>query len=300
MLAFILFCAGGCSLPTRALLGNASEGFEGCDNAADDAEIEELVEDADGMSGVIVGEAGRVRFEVSVGAETPLETRGPDVPTHEVDVRFTDENGAPFLMQIGGHQPMDPQWWADLNEIPPVGDREALLELVPAAADEAKRRGSPEVVLQALEGARSAASQFDPEPPELIDRGDAAPPPAASYTQKLYRKKKAAWNLSSSTLGEHSAVYVYVYSSSGALVSSYYTCNHGTCANSSSMSTYKSGSYTTSGIVANYLCSTSWGLTSGTHTCNDDTLMQYYVLFYNTTSPTSSTCSDSSLRKTAP
>lgn len=260
----------------------------------------ELVNDGV-LVGTIVGEEGlTAHFEVLVGSETPVGTRDWDVPDHEVDVRFTDKNGAPFLMQIGGHTPMDPTWFDDLNEIPPVGDRAGLLELVPAAVSEALRMGASDDIVMALEGVALAARTSDPEAPSVVEELNPVAPPLPTYTQRIYRKKKAAWNLSSAVVGEHSAVYVYIYDSSGSLVGSYYTCNHGTCANSNSMNTYATNSFTTSGIVGNYMCSTSWGLLSGQHTCNDDTLMQYYVLSYNNTAPSSTTCSDSSLRRYAP
>jgi len=77
------------------------------------------------------------------------------------------------------------------------------------------------------------------------------------------------------------------------------SCNHGTCASDSAMSylCYHETAFNRCSCPVMLMCSTSYGFFSGTHVCNDDTWIQYYLVKYNASPGTSGgTCSDGSLR----
>jgi hypothetical protein len=280
-------------LVLSSLLGCAADNVSDVSNR--------LVEEkASYFGGVVYGEEGSITYEVEIGEAIEMESpEQEDLPLHEIDIRILDANGAPLLTQIGGHSPMNSDWSEEYFRFPPAADREKLLVLVPAAQEELEKSGVEEDVLMAFEDLVEIATGEDTGPLTLVMEEDGSvPPPAATYSQVVNRKKKNAWNLPGA--GEHSAIYVKVYNSSNVYMSTYWTCNHGTCANSGTMSTYATNTFTTSSFVANGLCTTTYGILSGQHVCNDDTYIQYSALQGNTTSPSTATCSDNSLRTSAP
>ena len=134
------------------------------------------------------------------------------------------------------------------------------------------------------------------------------------YTYQTYiRWKNCCWSF-----GQHSAVLVNIYYTfTGVYAGSVSTRNHGTEASDSSMLTAANCPKAWSGRTSAYPyfqpyvgsdtygtgdaggCGTAYGLTSGLHVCNDDSLAEYSNLKYNSVSSWL-TCNDSSLRTTAP
>lgn len=140
----------------------------------------------------------------------------------------------------------------------------------------------------------------------------------APYTHKVWIKYIpifwTAWQ------GDHSAILLGIYDSLGAFIAQVSTRNHGTEATDPSMYTAWTCPSTYSGRNVVFPafqpfvntdtalmgdaggCNTPYDAiwpTTGGHVCNDDTLAQYWNIKYNQ-SGTYPTCSDSTLRTSAP
>jgi hypothetical protein len=117
--------------------------------------------------------------------------------------------------------------------------------------------------------------------------------------------------------GHHSALWLFVYDANWNFLTAVSTRNHGREASDPSMATV-SGCPGAWGGRSNYLpplqphigsdtyntgdaggCGTSYGLGSGDHVCNDDSLAEYWHVKYNAASSWV-TCGDSTLRAYAP
>ncbi len=127
------------------------------------------------------------------------------------------------------------------------------------------------------------------------------------------RKATCCWSF-----GQHSAVQVRTYNSAGnSLLITVNTNNHGRSASDPSMTSSSGCPKTWSGRtnlspptqpflgMDNFSsgnaggCGTSYGTTSGTHVCNDDSAAEYWHVKYNA-SASWVTCGDQSLRSSAP
>jgi hypothetical protein len=118
--------------------------------------------------------------------------------------------------------------------------------------------------------------------------------------------------------GDHSAVFLEIYDCYGTFVGSISTRNHGREATDPAMSSVGGACPKTYGGRANAMppfqpyvatdtfwygdaggCGTSYGFTSGTHVCNDDSAAEYWNVKYNSASSWA-TCGDAALRQYAP
>lgn len=139
----------------------------------------------------------------------------------------------------------------------------------------------------------------------------------ASSSSSYYHSASVRWTNCCWGFGQHSAVLQKTFSSAGAFLNQTSTRNHGRESTHSSMAD-ASGCPKAWGLRSNYWpplqpylatdyfadgnaggCGTSYGLTSGTHVCNDDSQADYWHVKYNGYGSWA-TCGDSTLRASAP
>lgn len=104
------------------------------------------------------------------------------------------------------------------------------------------------------------------------EAGDASAA-TTTYNNVVTIKKKTAFNI----VFEHSSLSYSLYKTSGQLLYTVVTCNHGSCASSSSMSTKcsKTFSQTTVDAYASDLLCDFYGSVYPAHVCNNDTRAEY-------------------------
>lgn len=251
-------------------------------------------------------EQSSCRYDSLKGTEPSEDESSP----YEVDVRFLDRNGSPFLVQVGGHAYIDSKWRDEdtAQDFEVLPERRAIdFDLVRALGKELSSLDLPNHSheLRVLSQLADSIDEQDSDPTLGYEHSaghekEQSAAPTASYNHKITIKKKAAFNCS--FCGDHSAVLLQIYYSSGSLYKQISTSNHGTAATDSSMSNACSKTFTystTATPLLQYPCTTSYGFTSGYHVCNDDTYCQYYDV-KNGANSSWVTCGDSSLRAYAP
>lgn len=140
---------------------------------------------------------------------------------------------------------------------------------------------------------------------------------SGALSSGYYHQAEVRWASCCVSFGHHSAVLFRVYSSTWQYLNYVSTRNHGREANDSSM-TRASGCPRQWGVRSNMFpplqpyagsdsystgdaggCGTGYGLGSGRHVCNDDSVASYWHVKYNAAA-TWITCGDSTLRQWAP
>jgi len=243
-----------------------------------------------------------VYFETRRGPPTSrlLRKSDPTAPKFEIDVRFMNKNERPFLIQIGGHAPIDETWAEDGP---------------PDLADDARARAEFRLAAKAIEtlGKVKFARRFRHEYRALlrlspaiasarviekIEEGrDRARSSATLLSNNTYRHKVEIHHKSCCFgLGRHSATIGKYVSSSGVTTTAVITCNHGSCAQDMPQKCSWTSPGNRSNHVHNHVsCSTAYNPTSVFgHNSNDDTDLQYKAVRENFhPSSTGGTCNDS-------
>lgn len=235
-----------------------------------------------------------IRGEDLVFGENTID---PDAPAYVVSVRILDQEGNPIAVAIGDHDERISDW----------------LEKVEGLEDSHSDLGSTFALVQEATSvlSQTVTTGFDEEVKVLKRRSFTAAPPANSPEQNPPTLFSTTWRywirifrkdaLFNGNFADHSAVIVNVTKPDGTILN-YVTCNHGTCADDAAMQ-YRCQNIVYPAIQRPFSilpCDSvsSYGFTSGTHVCNDDTLVQYNMVVYNNSGLT--TCTDSSLRLWAP
>jgi len=278
-----------------------------------------------------------ISFETRRGNPTPQELRDadPSTPPYEIDVRFLDDTGFPFLTIYGGHGAIDPTWAEATASPTSVSDERTLSNYAAARAIVAAIKDSP----VAKEAAATADMTlwaperdilFNVAAPALEDllvirKSESEEP--GSRNPVTRNRPRANINLLSTNIykwqvevhkqtiwwtvgqGEHSATISRSISSTGVTQQTIVTSNHGTAANLMSMSCSWTSTATMPktlpaiGTVTDgsaYYCNTHYGFTTGTHVCNDDSYVQAQTIRYNAGPMSWVTCGDGTLRRYAP
>lgn len=293
---------------------------------------------ADRLEGyALTAEGSMVAFETRRSDPTPQELREVDTstPPYEIDVRFLDDTGFPFLTIYGGHGSIDPTW--NVIDAAPADKSDDLTLSTYATAramiSAIKNSAFATETNSNMDSARSWAPERDillnvagpaledlsviriVETPE-IER------PLPSRTRmrvntnavstNIYKwqvevhKKVASFSFG---LGDHSATLSRSISSKGVTQQTIITSNHGAAANKMNVScTWTSTatmpkslpSFGTATDGSAYYCRTSYGFTKGKHVCNDDTYIQAQTVRYKAGPMSWVTCGDSTLRRYAP
>lgn len=287
------------------------------------------------LSGTFENGGYTIRFDVARGEENPLSERlAAGAPSHAIDVRICDEKHFCFAQQAGGHAFADPSWVEDNSEANGPDDARALKN------QKVKRelhQKLNEIGSKEFDGLREEYQSLldasaDPPGSEYYLNGSssqillnetpqkgvlALSAVSATYTHQHWMKKQGVFF--GSIFGDHSASYVRVLTSTGAVYSEYWTCNHGTCGNVSTMNTYCIRNYSNrpatipinTRCIANAIpgtmhpsgyagcCTTQYNFSGVSHVCNDDTRLQRDFMIAG--GPMSTLyCGDTSLMQYAP
>lgn len=251
-----------------------------------------------------------VYFQTLRGEELVFgeNTIDPDAPQYEISVRVVNTNGDPITVAIGGDNNGRTIDWLE----PVTGlysdyintERSDELKLATKAADVLSESivGFDEEILalkQHIDAAIVDSSTIENQTVEEETSRSSKATSTWSYCLRI-KKKGVLFNGSPA---DHSALFVSFIRPDGRAFT-YVTCNHGTCADDSSMQISGEKSFVKSNslpVVDSLPCDNagySYGFTSGKHVCNDDTLYQYSYLAYG--SNMTSTCGDNTLRRKAP
>lgn len=265
------------------------------------------VDDVGRITGRFELNGARIAFETRRGPETPwiLRATDPRTPPYEIDVRFVDENGVPFLVQVGGHGAMDAEWESSFHTSSP------LLE-----HHEQEVRQPFLLAGKAIKALRSVKFRSDLAPEHRAILGLASVVEKALLTEKIevseapaeasctYRHKVEIHDASCCvTLGRHSATIAWNITSSGKATRVWVTSNHGRSAADMPLKCSWTSSANRCQISVAPMCSTPYDAfsRSGKHNCNDDTGIQYGgIRGAYSPSPTAGLCKDSSRNDKSP
>jgi len=259
------------------------------------------VRDAEWGSNAAYVKNGRVVYiETRIGAMKPEIYRQtwPEDSSHEIDVRFVDQNGRTFFVQRGGDNYVDPLWHADIaaHQGKPVDRRELDIDFqIAKEAAAAYRVGVPATFVD--HAAQMVAIEQEPVPsknPALQKLAKEATQAERADETAYFNWGWAGANASTSTqlysastgcfawicTARHSATRMFV---NGAAY--YNNCNHGRCYNGSGMGYHcsSSGRASASGnsltgetnsntTAVSGGCATPYNWNSGgyDHLCNSD------------------------------
>ena len=235
-----------------------------------------------------------IRGEDLVFGENTID---PDAPAYIVSVRIVDQGGNPIAVAIGDHDERISGWLEKVEGLKSSNsDLNSTFILAQEAIDVLSQNvtnGFDEEITTLKRRSFTAApsaNMSDQNPPTLLST-------TWRYWIRIFRKDA----LFNGNFADHSAVIVNVTKPDGTILN-YVTCNHGTCADDAAMQyrcqniVYPASQRPFSILPCDSV--SSYGFTSGTHVCNDDTLVQYNMIVYNNSGLT--TCTDSSLRLWAP
>lgn len=219
----------------------------------------------------------------------------PDMLPYALDIRILDEDKIPFLVQNSGvSQGLGDTEWTSVRENPDDVVRQQAMNLLPnavrhvraALAGEARENvviqnltdGNRWEVFAILDLMRSMAEDLSREvlkKKPSTERSIMTTSYKYEYDVRVMKKP-----FITSYTSEHSALLVKYYNSKGEYIGTLRSCNHGTCADSSSMSKYCSRRFLSNSLLNLYdkVCDqfTSYGV----HTCNSDTRVQYLAYKY--------------------
>ena len=225
-------------------------------------------------------------------------TDDPDMLPYALDVRIRDESGIPFLVQNSGvsHGFGDTEW-TSVQENPEEAVRQHAIRMLPNAIRYVRAALEGESTENAVIQNLTDENRWEVLNTLNLMRSMAEDLPKKAFGKKLsaersvmaatstyeyevaIRKKKVGgyWYI------EHSALRVRYYDSTGKRFAQYSSCNHGTCADSGSMDTKCSKRFKHNAMIGlvNEVCDTftptftSRPIIPYSHTCNDDTAVQY-------------------------
>lgn len=244
-----------------------------------------------------------VYFETRRGASTPKHLRDsdPSTPEYEIDVRFINQEGEPFLIQLGGGAPQDHNW-AEMSYKHKV-DKDVIadfelafktVELLKKLKFDQKFKHEHQALLNlapVLESAQVIENIEGASPSQSLDEPSLLATNTYRHRVEIHHK--------SCCLGfaRHSATIGKYISNKGVTTTAVITCNHGACANQMALKcswTSASPGNRTTHVNNNIACSTPYNATSVfAHNSNDDTDLQYRAVRYNIRpSTTGGTCNN--------
>lgn len=309
--------------------------------AVDGLTVVEMDEAAGKMVLSYAKDGRTIRYELLLGAkmETPPSAdelaANPELPTYMVDAQVMDATGQPFHQQMGADSFIDPTW-----KMPKVAgfieaDRVKDISLMRDAVAAFRKLRVP----ASLEQLRLTGVQIGLSVDQLYEKpaaGAAGPTTEAGGEGTIAPKATIAWGPTTvykwdyrirnksifGGAGDHTAVHLRGWSSGGSIVYNATSCNHGSCANYSDMSThcvmsgyrYDDGTNsryfysdtTTSTGSRNGGCTThyDWDSTSvlgGAHNCNDDSQLQRDAIYYDSARDTDGgVCNSLSFHNSSP
>jgi len=210
--------------------------------------------------------AGRVVYlQTRVGTQKdPYYLKAfPSEPQNVMDARVVDQEGRTFGATIGADGFIDPGWARDIQATPRITtkaegiQRNADFLLARDAASEFAAKAAPELAdhVYHLTNITRVVPQEDAHLQEQAAVAERTMPAERTYTANgctTNLQEGAVYWKSFAIIAEHSAVYGWNYNGCTGSWDEYVnTCNHGTCANDSSMS-YSCTSYSNGWSVWSY------------------------------------------------
>lgn len=246
--------------------------------------------------------------------------QNPEQPTYQVDAQVVDERGLPIHLQMGGDSFIDSSW-----RMPNVeGFDEALrvkdIALMSTAIDAFRKlkvpAGLEQLRLAGIDIGRSVDTVYEKpgvtKPVTTPGAGEGTLTPKGALASGGSTVVKWDYRIRNQSifggLGQHTAVHLRGWTSGGSVAFNAYSCNHGACAGSTSMTTHctMTGFRTDDGTHTRYFysepssstgtvsggCAThyDWDSTSvngGAHNCNDDSELQRNAIWSDSSQNTS-------------
>jgi hypothetical protein len=252
--------------------------------------LNSMVALSNGMNGSYQLGGKIVYFEMRRGSRTPkyLRDGDPATPDYEIDVRFMDQEGKPFLTQIGGDSPIDSAWAEAAPKLKNDEEAKTDFELTIKAIESLKKLKFNKKFMPE----RQALMNLVPivESAQVIEKVERVPtqqlgvqPLAVANT---YRQRVEIHDKSCCLgLGRHRATIGKYITDAGVTTTAVVTCNHGTCANQMALKCSWTSAYPgnrTKILNNDITCTTPYNPTSVFgHNSNDDTDLQYQAVRYN-------------------
>ena len=219
----------------------------------------------------------------------------PSILPYALDIRILDEDKITFLVQNSGvSQGLGDMEWASVLENPDEAVRQQAMEMLPNAI----RHVRSALMGDTLENT-DIQNLTDENRWEIVAILDLMRSMTEDIPKKTFREKSSARATAMATsykyeyevrvmkkpfitayTSEHSALLVKYYNSKGESIGSLRSCNHGTCADSSSMSKYCSKRFLSNSLLNLYDKICDQFTVYGVHTCNSDTRVQYLAYKY--------------------
>ncbi len=259
-----------------------------------------------GINGSYGSDGESIYFETRRGPRTPkyLRDGDPATPRFEIDVRFMNQDREPFLIQIGGDTPLDHTWTETVAERKDDAQAKTDFDLAGRAIEALRKLKFTRQFVDERQALLDLAPVL--ESAQVIEKEEGLPDQALSaplaleaesYRHRIQIKQKRilfGFAYHSATIGQHI--------NNGVVTTAIITCNHGTCANHSSMALKCLWTSAWPGNRTNRLknwvsCTTPYNPTSVFfHNSNDDTDLQYQAVRYDfVPSFTGGVCNDSSV-----
>jgi hypothetical protein len=243
-----------------------------------------------------------VYFETRRGSRTPKHLRDgdPATPNYEIDVRFMNQDGEPFLIQLGGNAPLDKRWTDAASKLKVDAEAKSDFELAFKTVESLKKLKFDQKFVAEHKALLNLASVL--ESAQVVENIEGVTSQSLRAPSLLavntYRHKVEIHHKSCCLgFGRHSATIGKYISAKGVTTTAVITCNHGTCANQMALKcswTSASPGNRTTQVKNNITCSTPYNTTSVfNHNSNDDTDLQYRAVRYNIRpSTTGGTCNN--------
>jgi hypothetical protein len=272
------------------------------------------------LSGTFGGAQDAILWEAIRGPATDPDN-DPDAPPFEIDIRITTPQGNPLVVEVGGHSFMDPSWADGPGVLVEPDQADRFFRVVAGFASalavgefpsgfEPEQRRLLDAATAAVEGLTSSSEDpgealADEPTVETVTKALVVGSGAMSCNcqHEVRIRKKPAFVKNS--IFDHSAIWLNVYSvvsGKKKLVGTFASCNHGTCASSSSMNTNCTKTFSKSTNEVTFLayeaCPTLYilwaliipGALPVGHVCNDDTIVQYAAIKNSPSAPSILTC----------
>lgn len=225
-----------------------------------------------------------INLQVIVGAENDLRIY-PDAPPYSLDIRISDKEGAGIAVQRGGDAFIDKSWIEKIEKTPSsLQERSQDVKELDGFANELLNQVKPELevsslnefawiideVVQNMRATTNASKKR-----VFFEKATSAP---FSEIVKIRKQPLYGIIVGGVRLAEHSSLSRDAYKN-GVFVSHFASCNHGACADSTTMSTKCSKTFsnrTAISTVRDQLCDFYGGIYVITgHVCNNDTRAEY-------------------------
>ncbi len=275
-----LFCAVCCcGLPITS---------QGAPTESDQPKLTLSIDSDEAVSGSYTEKGRTISIEALRGEENIGDD--PDILPYVLDIRILDEDKIPFLVQNSGvSQDLGDTEWTSVRENPNDAARQHAIGMLPNAIRYVRAALAGETQENAtilnLTGDNQweitailnlMRSMTEDLPGKTLGKKPAAEiiTMATSYQYK-YEVKIRRKQIVGGYTPEHSALLVNFYNGSGKYLGQFQSCNHGTCAGNSAMSTRCSKTFSSNNAIGlvDKVCDTFTSYR--VHVCHDDTRIQY-------------------------